>query len=272
MIDKLINGDCLEEMKQIKDKSIDMILCDLPYGTTACKWDTVIQFDLLWKQYERIIKDNGNIVLTASQPFTSALIMSNPKLFKYELIWEKEQGTGQLNAKKMPLKKHESILIFSKAKLGNSAYNPQFTYGKPYSRNDIGKVNNTKEKVYGVSNGYEAHDITTRYPTSIIRFNMVKTKGQHPTQKPVDLMEYLINTYSNVNDLVLDNCMGSGSTGVACVNTNRDFIGIELDEDYFNIAKERIEKYTFPIDSINSFTFFLFSIRCNLNFIILCQP
>ena len=240
MLNKVICGDCLEVMKGIPDKSIDMILCDLPYGTTACKWDTVIPFEPLWAHYRRVIKDNGAIVLTASQPFTSALIMSNPKLFKYELIWEKEQGTGQLNAKKMPLKKHESILIFSKAKLGNSTYNPQFTYGKPYSRNDIGKVNNTKEKVYGVSNGYEAHDITTRYPTSIIRFNMVKTKGQHPTQKPVALFEYLIKTYTNEGDLVLDNCAGSGTTGVACKNTNRNYILIEKEPEYIDIINKRL--------------------------------
>jgi len=241
-LNKIYLGNCLEIMKDINDKSVDLILCDLPYGTTQCKWDTVIPFDELWIHYERIIKDFGIIVLTASQPFTSNLVMSNPKMFKYELIWEKEQGTGQLNAKKMPLKKHESILIFSKGKLGHITYNPQMTEGKSYNRNDIGKVNNVKEKVYGASNGYKANNITTRYPTSIIKFNMVKQKGQHPTQKPLDMFEWLINTYSNENDLILDNCIGSGTTAIACINTNRNYIGIEKEEKYFNIANERINK------------------------------
>ena len=235
--------DCLEGMKLIDDKSIDMILADLPYQITNCSWDTIIPFEPLWEQYERIIKDNGMIILTASQPFTSKLVMSNIKMFKYELIWEKEQGTGQLNAKKMPLKKHESILFFSNGKLGNIKYNPQIEKGKPYNRNDIGKVNNYKEKVYGNSKGYKAKNISTRYPTSIKKFNMAKQKGQHPTQKPVALFEYLIKTYTNEGDIVLDNVIGSGTTAVACLSTNRKFIGFEKEEKYYNKALKRIGKF-----------------------------
>ena len=227
-------GDCLEIMKDIPDKSIDMILCDLPYGTTRNKWDSVIQLDKLWEQYERIIKDTGAIVLFSQMPFTAELTHSNLKLFKYEWIWEKDNGTGFLNAKKMPLKIHENILVFYK-KL--PTYNPQMRTGfKPYKCKQGRHSTN-----YGL---YEQGHITEsngeRYPIDIIEFK--KDSGLHPTQKPVALLEYLIKTYTNDGDLVLDNCMGSGSTGVACVNTNRRFIGIELDEKYFNIAKERIEK------------------------------
>ena len=232
MID-LRQGDCLEVMKDIPDKSIDMILCDLPYGTTACKWDTVIPFEPLWEQYNRIIKDNGAIVLFGSEPFSSHLRLSNIKNYKYDWIWEKDNGTGFLNAKKMPLKKHENILVFYK-KL--PTYNPQMRTGfKPYKCKQGRHSTN-----YGL---YEQGHITEsngeRYPIDIIEFK--KDSGLHPTQKPVALLEYLIKTYTNEGDVVLDNCMGSGSTGVACVNTNRDFIGIELDENYFKIAKERIE-------------------------------
>ena len=231
MID-LRQGDCLELMKDIPDKSIDMILCDLPYGTTRNKWDSVIPLDKLWEQYSRIIKDNGAIVLFSQNPFTQILGASNIKLLKYEWIWEKDNGTGFLNAKKMPLKIHENILVFYK-KL--PTYNPQMRTGfKPYKCKQGRHSTN-----YGA---YEQGHITEsngeRYPIDIIEFK--KDSGLHPTQKPVALLEYLIKTYTNENDLVLDNCMGSGSTGVACVNTNRNFIGIELDEKYFNIAKERI--------------------------------
>lgn len=236
-------GDCLEKMKNIEDKSINLILADLPYNITQAKWDILIPFIPLWEQYERIITDNGVIALTASQPFTSALLMSNPKLFKYEWIWEKEQGKGQLNVKKMPLKKHESILIFSKVKLGHMTYNPQMTEGKAYNKNDIGKVNNIKEMVYGVHNGYKAENVITRYPTSILKFKVFRQKGQHPTQKPVDLFEYLIKTYTNENDVVLDNVIGSGTTAIACINTNRKYIGIEKDETIFNMAIDRISGY-----------------------------
>ena len=230
---KLKCGDCLEIMKDIPDKSIDMILCDLPYGTTKNKWDSIIPLNELWGGYERIIKDNSVIVLFSQMPFTAELVHSNLKLFRYEWIWEKDNGTGFLNAKKMPLKKHENILVFYK-KL--PTYNPQMRTGfKPYKCKQGRHSTN-----YGL---YEQGHITEsngeRYPIDIIEFK--KDTGLHPTQKPVALLEYLIKTYTNEGDVVLDNCMGSGSTGVACLNTNRNFIGIELDEKYFEIAKKRIE-------------------------------
>ena len=231
MID-LRQGDCLEVMKDIPDKSIDMILCDLPYGTTACKWDTVIPFEPLWEQYNRIIKDNGAIVLVGSEPFSSHLRLSNIKNYKYDWIWEKDNGTGFLNAKKMPLKKHENILVFYK-KL--PTYNPQMRTGfKPYKCKQGRHSTN-----YGA---YEQGHITEsngeRYPIDIIEFK--KDSGLHPTQKPVALLEYLIKTYTNEGDTVLDNCMGSGSTGIASKELNRNFIGIEIDEKYYKIACERI--------------------------------
>jgi len=226
-INKIYQGDCLELMKKIEDKSIDMILCDLPYGTTACKWDTIIPFEPLWGQYKRIIKDNGAIVLTASQPFTSALVMSNIKMFKYELIWNKDLCKNPGLAKIRPLPSFESILAFGKGKV---IYNPQMEEGKPY--NDVRKkptqVHNGNEHKYGfsgntvnvVNNGY-------RFSKSVITIRNANFKGQHPTQKPVALFEYLIKTYTNEGDLVLDNCAGSGTTGVACQNLKRDFILIE---------------------------------------------
>jgi len=240
MIDKLINGDCLEEMKQIKDKSIDMILCDLPYGTTKCKWDTGIPFDKLWEQYERITKDKGAIVLFGSQPFTSALVMSNSKRFKYCWTWDKVTAKGHLVAKIRPMQQTEDIVVFGK---GRIKYYPimedrekdRKDVDTEYSRTEImgGEVKRKRKKIVR----------TKKYPKTILTFSNASQKGKvHPTQKPVALLEYLIKTYTNENETVLDNCMGSGSTGVACVNTNRNFIGIELDEDYFNIAKERIEK------------------------------
>ena len=235
VLNKIYNEDCLEGMKRIDDKSIDMILCDLPYGMTYNKWDTVIPLDKLWEQYERIIKDNGAIVLTAQTPFDKVLGTSNLKMLRYEWIWEKENATGFLNAKKQPLRKHENILVFYKRL---PLYNPQMGKGKSYTavRKEKPSLNyyNNQKMTKTVSDG-------ERYPVSIIKFNRDKEK-LHPTQKPVALLEYLIKTYSNEGEIVLDNCMGSGSTGVACVNTNRKFIGIELDENYFNIAKERIEQ------------------------------
>ena len=233
MID-IRQGDCLELMTEIPDTSIDMILCDLPYGTTRNKWDSVIPLNKLWKQYERIIKDNGAIVLFSQMPFSAELVHSNLKLFKYEWIWEKDNGTGFLNAKKMPLKIHENILVFYK-KL--PLYNPQMRTGfKPYKCKQGRHSTN-----YGA---YEQGHITEsngeRYPIDIIKFK--KDSGLHPTQKPVALLEYLIKTYTNEGDTVLDNCMGSGSTGVACVNTNRNFIGYELNEKYFEIAEKRINE------------------------------
>lgn len=233
----LKHGDCLELMKEIPSKSIDMILCDLPYGTTACKWDVVISFEKLWEHYNRIIKDNGTIVLFGSQPFTTDLINSNKKMFKYELIWDKVQGKQPFLAKIQPMKSHENILIFSKTK---TTYNPQFTYGKAYNDKRKGQIAKTQHYKKFERQSYE--NKTTRYPVSIITFNNPNRKGMHPTEKPIALLEYLIKTYTNEGELVLDNCMGSGSTGIACINTKRNFIGIELNDDYFNKAKKRIEE------------------------------
>lgn len=318
---KLLRGDCLELMKDIPDKSIDMILCDLPYGTTVCKWDCIIQFNELWKLYNRVIRPNGFIVLTASQPFTTKLINSNIERFSHQWIWQKEQGSNPLLANMMPMKNFEDVIVFyneykadiylehplreySEKILNHIGKNikqintdlghrraEHFFYIKstqydlctetiynelldfynlrdldfmlPYS--DLRKTDEdfyaqypriynpqkTNGAKYTSGGGYietldsfvEGGKVSSeRFPTSIIKFNTDKSKSQHPTQKPVALMEYLIKTYTNEGDLVLDNCMGSGTTGVACVNLNRDFIGMELDEKYFEIAKERINK------------------------------
>lgn len=227
---QLMQGDCLELMKDIPDGSIDMILCDLPYGTTQNKWDSVIPFNDLWVEYRRVC--NGMIVLTASQPFTSRVVMSAPDLFKYAWVWEKSAATGHLNAKRMPMKLHEDILVFC---CGNNVYNPQdlIPHNKITRRGSNG--NN-----FGDS-GKKNFQEWTNYPRSIIRFPH-EAKPVHPTQKPVALMEYLIRTYTNEGGTVLDNCMGSGTTGVACINTNRKFIGMEKDETYFNIAQNRINE------------------------------
>ena len=242
---ELYNGDCLEVMKDIEDKSIDMILCDLPYGTTQCKWDTVIPFDKLWEQYKRIIKDNGAIALFGSEPFASMLITSNIKMYKYSWVWQKNKSTGFLNAKKQPLNNYETISVFYKKQC---VYNPQMTIAhKIYKRGIVvrDKENNIQQSdCYGEQKTFNQIDNGLRYPKRIIYFNNNYTQNQmHPTQKPVELCEYLINTYTNENDLVLDNCIGRGTTGVACKKTNRNFIGIELDENYFNIAKEWIDSY-----------------------------
>jgi len=238
---KLYNGNCLEIMKTIPSESIDAIITDPPYGKTACKWDSVIPFDLMWKQLNRIIKDNGAIVLTASQPFTSALIMSNPKMFRYEWIWEKSKASNFFKARKQPLKSHENILVFYK-KL--PMYNPQKTKGKPYYRGGIKEHNVEIETINKIPN-YFTHERKSedgnRFPRSVQYFKTAEFEGKlHPTQKPIKLMEYLIETYTSKNDTVLDNAMGSGTTGVACINTNRKFIGMELDESYFTVAKDRI--------------------------------
>ena len=232
---QLLHGDCLELMKDIPDKSVDMILCDLPYGTTRNKWDKSIDLSVLWDNYKRIIKSGGVIALFSQMPFSAELVNSNRKQFRYEWIWEKSQGTGHLNANRMPLKIHENILIFYD-KLG--IYNPQYSEGKAYT---------AKQSTHSSNYGKQKDDIITvndgfRYPTDIIKFGKDAHKI-HPTQKPVPLLEYLIKTYTNEGETVLDNCMGSGSTGVACINTNRDFIGIELDDNYFDIAKKRIEEH-----------------------------
>lgn len=232
-------------MKDIPDSSVDMILCDLPYGTTQCKWDTVIPFEFLWEQYNRIIKGNGAVVLFGAEPFSSKLRLSNLKMYKYDWIWRKPRGTGHLNAKKQPMRDVENISVFYKKQC---TYNPQYEKGEPYSALKGGKNSRVSESgvpTYGkFMNGAEFRNDNSgfRYPKQIIEFGVVERGTVHPTQKPVPLLEYLIKTYTNEGETVLDNCMGSGSTGVACVNTNRKFIGIELDDTYFEIAKNRIEQ------------------------------
>lgn len=226
-------GDCLEWMGEIGPGSIDLILADLPYGTTACKWDTVIPFDSLWRHYKRIIKPRGAIVLTASQPFTSALVMSNPDWFRHEWIWEKNCATGHLNATRRPLLNHESVLVFS---FQRHTYNPQgVRHTTKINRRGAGSEN------YGVHR-LENKATGENYPRTIQQFAVHRSVGQHPTQKPVALMEYLIRTYTNEGETVLDNTMGSGTTGVACVNTGRNFIGCELDPSYHAIAERRINE------------------------------
>jgi len=245
----LLFGDCLEIMKQIPDKSIDAIITDPPYGTTACKWDSVIPFDLMWEQLNRIIKPNGAIVLFGSEPFSSALRMSNIKNYKYDWIWDKKIPSGHLNVKIMPLKYHEIVSVFS---YGKHLYNRQFTekdkknqrpnkYKCLDIRNkDRGEIINEKE-VFGKHRVAYSNDNddTLCNPKSIISFENSKKNRLHPTQKPTALMEYLVKTYTNEGDMVLDFTMGSGSTGVACKNTNRNFIGIEKDENYYNVALRR---------------------------------
>lgn len=222
-------------MQKIDNKSIDMILCDLPYGVTSRnKWDEIIPFDRMWKQYERIIKDNGAIVLHSQQPFTSKLIMSNLNLFKYSWIWSKSQVSGFLNAKKQPLREHEDICVFYKKQC---TYNPQMIKGKMQLKNTGGDSNNyNKFKA-------QPHLSDMYYPKTILEFPLRRFKNGHPTQKPVELEEYLVKTYSNEGDLILDNCMGSGTTAIACLNLKRNFIGFENDEKYFQIANKRIKEH-----------------------------
>ncbi len=231
---QLIHGDCLVEMANIPDGSVDMILCDLPYGTTACKWDSVIPFVELWVHYKRVIKSNGAIVLFGSQPFTSHLVISNLKWFKYTWMWDKGMGTGFLNAKKQPLRTFEDICTFYGKQ---PTYNPQMRTGfKPY----VAKQGNTKTQNYGKQTGAITVSDGDRFPLNILNIKRDLLK-LHPTQKPVPLLEYLIKTYTNEGETILDNTMGSGSTGVAAKNLNRRFIGIEMDANYFEIAKNRIE-------------------------------
>ena len=233
---RIIQGDCLELMSNIPDKSIDMILCDLPYGTTRNKWDVIIPLEPLWKEYERIIKDNGVISLTAVQRFASQLVMSRPKLFRYDLIWKKTIASGQLNVNNQPLRLHENILIFYK-KL--PTYNQQFTKGEPYSiKRKVtfkGESYNKQSDSSKVNNGF-------RHPISILEIPNPRIKGGHPTQKPVELFKYLIKTYTNEGDIVLDNCIGVGTTAVACKQLNRNFIGIEISKEFCNISKKRLEQ------------------------------
>ena len=239
----LVHADCFDVFPYIADKSVNLILCDLPYGTTACKWDSILPFDKLWEQYERIITYNGAIVLTASQPFTSALVMSNPKMFKYEIIWEKDKASNFMLAKKQIQKYHESILVFYKS---NCTYNPIMW--------DAGKLSNIggkadKLKKGGVTGdaeiGFYIPTSTLRYPKSVLKFNTPKSNDKenkclHPTQKPLELMKYLIKTYSNEDDVVMDNCMGSNTTGLACKELNRQYIGIEKDKNYYDVSVSRV--------------------------------
>lgn len=240
----IYNMDCMKGMKEIPDGSIDMILCDLPYGTTECEWDTIIPLEPLWEQYERIIKDNGAIVLTASQPFTSMLVTSNIKAFKHSWIWQKNAGSNFGSVKYQPFKEHEDVLVFSKG--GKKVnYFPIMQERSESGKNRIKtKVNyKTKTEVYAKSLHGEVSSKRPylRYPSSVQKFN--RERGFHPTQKPVALFEYLIKTYTKKGEIVLDNCMGSGTTAIACLNTDRQYIGFELDEDYYRMATERIEKH-----------------------------
>ena len=237
-LNKIYNEDCLEGMKRIPDKSVDMILCDLPYGTTACKWDTIIPLDKLWEQYERVIKDNGAIVLTASQPFTTTLISSNMGKFRYCWQWVKTRPTGFMNANKMPLKNNEDICVFYKKM---PVYNPQ---GIKVAGVKNKRKKDKKTTVYsnmGIKEG-EYIQKFTNYPTQILKIGS-ESKTIHPTQKPVALFEYLIKTYTNEGETVLDNCMGSGTTAIACINTNRNYIGFELDKEYYELSNNRIKEF-----------------------------
>ena len=241
---KFIHGDCLEIMPTLADKSVDMILCDLPYGTTACKWDTIIPFEPLWKQYKRLIKDNGAIVLTASQPFTSALVMSNPAMFRYCWVWDKVKGGNIFNLKNQPYKVHEDIAVFS---IGTHQYFPIKVLQKK-----------RKGKTYGIGEAFgggdygDTREYTDKNPRSIIEISNADQHGkEHPTQKPVALFEYLIKTYTNEGDTVLDNCAGSGTTGVACLNTGRKFILIEKDASYCDIIRNRIANHQPLLQVIN---------------------
>lgn len=249
-----MNGDCLELLKDIPDESIDMVLCDLPYGTTQCKWDSCIPLDKLWEEYNRVAKLNAAIVLFAQAPFSAQLMMSNIKHFRYEWVWVKKQGTGFLNANKMPLKAHENILVFYK-KL--PIYNPQMRKadldGKPFKH----RCKSTRKPYY--CEVYDKLNVSPiakalgdeRTPIDVVKFSMPRIElGLHPTQKPVSLCEYLIKSYTNEGATVLDNCMGSGTAGVACVNTNRNFIGMELDPKYFTTAESRINEALAVVNNV----------------------
>lgn len=236
MLNKIFEGDCLEIMERMPENSIDMILCDLPYGTTNNKWDSVLPFDNLWQNYERLIKPSGVIVLTAAQPFSSALVMSNPKLFKYEWIWEKTIASGQLNVNRQPLRAHESILVFYKRQ---PTYNQQLEKGTPYSINrkaDFeGPGYNKQVATSKINTGY-------RHPKSVLKFPNPRVPSGHPTQKPVELFKYLIKTYTDPGEIVLDNCIGSGTTAEAALETGRQFIGIEIEAKYASMARNRVRQ------------------------------
>ncbi len=235
-INKIKKGDCIKIMGEIPPNSVDMILCDLPYGTTRNKWDIIIPLDKLWEQYLRIIKPSGAIVLTAVQIFASQLIISQPKLFKYDWIWKKTIFSGQLNVNKQPLRAHEHILVFYKKQ---PTYNQQFTKGKPYSIDRKvtykGESYNKQTNSQKINNGF-------RHPASVLEFSNPRIKGGHPTQKPVELFKYLIRTYTNEGDIVLDNCIGAGTTAISCKQTNRNFIGIEISKAYCEMAEKNIKE------------------------------
>lgn len=249
--DYIKHGDCLELMNELPDKSIDMVLCDLPYGTTACKWDSPLPMELLWDQYRRIIKPNGIICLFGKEPFTSKLIVSNISMFRYKMIWEKDSPTGFLNCRYRPLSLFEDILIFSYATIGSRSKNPIRYFPQGIVRINKEK-RNRPNSTWRRNKGYNGNKNIlnsdkkylqnyTNYPKDILRFDRDK-KAVHPTQKPVELLEYLIRTYSQEGGLILDNCIGSGSTAVACIQSRRHYIGYELCGEYFCMAKERIEK------------------------------
>lgn len=239
MINQIWNMDCLDGMSEIEDNSIDMILCDLPYGTTQCKWDTIIPFEDLWNHYNRIIKENGAIVLTSAQPFTSLLVSSNIRNFRYSWVWEKSKATGYLNSKKRPLIAHEDILVFYKKQ---PTYNPQMVIGKPYNKGKALRTTNVygKQKETLVENKEGL-----RYPRTVQYFKTAESEGKvfHPTQKPIELFKYIIKTYTNEGDVVLDNCIGSGTTAIAAIATNRNYIGFEKDKEYYKLSLERIENF-----------------------------
>jgi DNA modification methylase len=235
-ISTLLHDNCLNVLSSIPDASVDMVLCDLPYGTTACAWDFVIPMDALWAQYYRICKKNAAMVFTASQPFTTTLIASNLKDFRYEWIWEKPQGTNPMNSKIMPLKSHENVTVFYREK---PTYNPQMWYSTPYGgfKSDTSTIG----EVYGSAKSqHRDNPDGSRYPKTVQKFK--QEKGFHPTQKPVEMMEYFIKTYTDAGHTVLDNTMGSGTTGVAAIRLGRKFIGMEQEEKYFLIAKKRIDE------------------------------
>lgn len=249
MINEIIQGDCLEVMRDIPEGSVDMILADLPYGTTACKWDTIIPFEPLWEQYERIIKPNGVIVLFADEPFTSSLICSNIENFKYRVTWDKDIGGGYLNARIMPLKQTEDICIFSYVKNGRYTYNPIMRDKQSNRIRPVGRRSPVKPSTYGASNGQLSDDYNPKksHPTNLIKISSRSAECNsvhrvHPTQKPVALFEYLIRTYTNEGELVLDNVIGSGTTAVAAINTGRNFIGIEQELEYVEIARKRVDE------------------------------
>lgn len=239
---QLMHGDCLDLMKNIGTGTVDMVLADLPYGTTMCKWDSIIPFEPMWEQIERITTDTAAILLFAAAPFDKVLACSNLKLFRHEWIWEKPSATGFFNAKKMPLKAHENVLVFYKSL---PTYNPQKTTGH---ERKTAKRKHKQSECYGKEFGTSSYDSTERYPRSVIKYSSDKRHSNlHPTQKPVSLCEYLISTYTNKGDMVLDFCMGSGTTGVAAKNLQRDFIGIEQDDSYFAISEDRITNTSYQL-------------------------